>query len=382
MIHKTSRLQTEMYLMIKRPFDAACPLVLVQSPKRKEDTSFILMDTMKNQVKIPQTVDEWESGFYIKLPAGGFPMLGRYTHPQRFVSVKKCEGEIESTTSKYSTASCATPDMRDNITLFYFKPAIVGDKDDTVEGAPLGDKGNTAVEGAPVGDNGDTAVEGAPVENNGDTAVEGAPLGDNGDTAVEGAQVENNGDTAVEGAQVENNGDTAVEGAQVENNGDTAIETAPVKDTNNTAFVNAPKGDNAKGSAVNQGTNVGAGTSLSTKDRKQQFIEGGGGDNDGLAVGRVAYVIGVVLAIAVACILHFLLSAVTVHDTISAVISSGAAIIIFTIVIVISIKLRWWLGGYLWRLFSTEDEIVEQEFIDLVGEEYVFPSQAKPGGHS
>ena len=86
------------------------------------------------------------------------------------------------------------------------------------------------------------------------------------------------------------------------------------------------------------------------------------------------YAIGVVLAIAVACILHFLLSAVTVHDTISAVISSGAAVTIFTIVRVISVKLRWWLGGYLWLLFSTEDEIVEQQFIDLVGEEYDFLS--------
>ena len=166
MTHKTSKLQTEMYLMIKRPFDAARPLVLVQAPKRKEDTCFILMDTMKNQVKIPQTEDEWKSGFYIKLPAGGLPMLGRYMHPQRFVSVKKCEGGTESTTSKYSTASCATPDMKDNITLFYFKPVVNVRNNRVVldEGVPL-----------------DTAFIKAPVEDTDDTA---APKGDNAKGSV------------------------------------------------------------------------------------------------------------------------------------------------------------------------------------------------------
>ena len=99
------------------------------------------------------------------------------------------------------------------------------------------------------------------------------------------------------------------------------------------------------------------------------------------------YAIGVVLAIAVACILHVLLSsantsAVPVHNIMSAVISSGAAVIIFTIVIVIGVKLRRWLRGLLWLLFLTKDEIIKQQFIDLVGEKYVFPSQAKSGGHS
>ena len=337
MTHKTSELQTEMYLMIKRPFDAACPLQLVQSPKRNEDTCFILIDTMKKQVKIPQTEDKWKGGFYIKLPAGGLPILGRYTYPQRFISVKKCE---ESTTSKYSTASCARSDMKGNITLFYFTPVVRVRSNSVVVGRDLGEAD-------------------AIVKDNGDTAVEGAPVGDNGDTG------------------------------------------APVEDTGDTVLGGAPKGDNAEDSAVNRVVDVGAVPPTSTEDRNinQQFIHGDGGDNGGLAVGRAVYTVGVVLALAVAHILALVLlfvntSAVPVHDNKSAVVPTaidksegpslgsasillGAVVIIFTIVIVIGIKRRRWLGGYLWYLFLTEDEIIEQQFIDLVGKEYVFPSQAK-----
>jgi hypothetical protein len=95
------------------------------------------MNNMRQPVIVPQTEDEWRRGlisFFIKLPAGGIPLLGRIFQPERYISIKRNERVTQSTksdnvpspvtTSKYSTASCATLDMEGNIKLFYFTPVV------------------------------------------------------------------------------------------------------------------------------------------------------------------------------------------------------------------------------------------------------------------
>ena len=333
-MHKTSKLQTELYVMVKRPFDATHPLLLVPFPKQGEDldVSFKLMNKVRKSVTIPQTQDKWRSqrglSFFIYLPARG--IIGRIKKPERYVSVKKCERVIQSTesdnvtpitTSEYSTASCASPDMKDNRTLFYFTPVLIVGRD---HGEGSCHHHSMVDSSAEVRDNGGTAVDGAQVNDNSGAAVGGGD-GNNGGAAVDG------GDG--------NNVDAAVGGAQV-------------------------------------------------------------GDNCGTVYSCVAGAVGAVLTIVFAYIIHFILFSTAntkptvVHTNLKESIKnecSGSSLdvdsastlfiavvtTIFTIVIVIGIKLRRWVGGHPRLPFSTEDENIKQQFIELVGEEYVFPSQAK-----
>ena len=161
-IHNTSDLKIQHFATVQRPFDTECPLKLVPYPKNEQDICFMLMSKTKQPVPILQTEDEWkrESPFFIKLSAGGVPIIGRLYKPARYVNIRRIieewknkpiSSDADSTSGtppapksketketretqnkestaekpKYSTGSCASLDKLDQhvITpLFYFIP--------------------------------------------------------------------------------------------------------------------------------------------------------------------------------------------------------------------------------------------------------------------
>jgi hypothetical protein len=155
-IHKTPELGTRRFSTVQRPFDTERPLKLVPFPKHEQDICFTLIDDTKQPLTVPQTENEWEnkSPFFIKLPAGGVPIIGALNKPMRYISIRKIiekgskkktkssdadfkvpnrtqasgttldfkNGEEES---KYTTGSSATLDTDDEYVItmqFYFKP--------------------------------------------------------------------------------------------------------------------------------------------------------------------------------------------------------------------------------------------------------------------
>jgi hypothetical protein len=95
-IHKTSELQTLRFATVQRPFLTECPLKLVPNPEHEQDICFTLMNKTKQPIlKVPQAEEEWKRGspFYIKLPAGGVPIIGSLYKPTRYISVRKINEE-------------------------------------------------------------------------------------------------------------------------------------------------------------------------------------------------------------------------------------------------------------------------------------------------
>ena len=90
-IYKTSDLQTQYFATVQRPFATECPLKLVPSPKHEQDISFTLMSITKKSVPIPQSEEEWKGGspFFIKLPAGGVPIVGHLYKPARYINIRR-----------------------------------------------------------------------------------------------------------------------------------------------------------------------------------------------------------------------------------------------------------------------------------------------------
>ena len=127
-IHKTSVLQTQYFVTVRRPFDTECPLKLVPYPEHERDIYFTLMSKTKQPVSVPQTEDKWKRGspFFIKLPAGGAPIIGRLYKPVRYVNVRRIieEGSKKKTKSsdadskgevpKHTPASGATLNYSDH----------------------------------------------------------------------------------------------------------------------------------------------------------------------------------------------------------------------------------------------------------------------------
>jgi hypothetical protein len=85
-IHQTSKLQSQYFATVQRPFLTECPLKLVPNAEH-QDVCFTLINTIKQPVKVPQTEDEWKRGspFYIKLPKTG---IG-FSKPTRYISVRR-----------------------------------------------------------------------------------------------------------------------------------------------------------------------------------------------------------------------------------------------------------------------------------------------------
>ena len=161
-IHKTSNLQTPHFATVQRPFDTECPLKLVPYPKHEQDICFTLMSKTKKPVPIPQSEEEWKGGspFFIKLPAGGVPIIGHLYKPARYINIRRIieewkkkpiSSDADSTSGtppapksketketrgtqnrestaeklKYSTGSCASfdePGQYVITTQFYFTP--------------------------------------------------------------------------------------------------------------------------------------------------------------------------------------------------------------------------------------------------------------------
>lgn len=122
-IHKTSDLQTQLFATVQRPFDTECPLKLVPSPKHEQDICFTLISKTKQPVPVPQTEEEWKSGspFFIKLPAGGVPIIGHLYKPTRYISVRKIipkkktkssDADSKGEVPKHTPASGATLDFK------------------------------------------------------------------------------------------------------------------------------------------------------------------------------------------------------------------------------------------------------------------------------
>ncbi len=156
-IYETSS-GTRYFATVQRPFDTERPLKLVRYPKHEQDICFTLIDENKQPVTVPQTENEWKRGspFFIKLPAGGIPIIGPLFKPMRYISIRKiiekgskkkinssdADSKIEvsnrtqasGTTldckngeeeSKYTTGSSATLDTADKYVItmqFCFKP--------------------------------------------------------------------------------------------------------------------------------------------------------------------------------------------------------------------------------------------------------------------
>ena len=153
-IYKTSDLQTQHFATVQRPFDTECPLKLVPYPKHEQDLSFTLMSRTKKPVPIPQSEEEWngESPFFIKLPAGGVPIVGHLYKPARYINIRRIieewkkktissdadsgtpsapkikETQTRESTAEYSTGSCASldePGQHIITTQFYFTPVKI-----------------------------------------------------------------------------------------------------------------------------------------------------------------------------------------------------------------------------------------------------------------
>ena len=121
-IHKTSDLQTPYFATIQRPFNTERPLMLVPYPEDEQDICFTLMSKTKKPVDVPQTEHEWKtrSPFFIKLPAGGIPIIGQLFKPMRFISVrktidkgkKKTKASNADAKAKHTSASSVTLDFK------------------------------------------------------------------------------------------------------------------------------------------------------------------------------------------------------------------------------------------------------------------------------
>jgi hypothetical protein len=126
---------TQHFATVQRPFLTECPLKLVSS--NDQENIFILINTMKQPVTVPQTEEEWKrwSPFFIYLPAGGRRIIGSYSKPQRYINVRKIIEEWKKTTTssdadskgaeelEYSTGSSASldkPGQHVITTQFYF----------------------------------------------------------------------------------------------------------------------------------------------------------------------------------------------------------------------------------------------------------------------